>query len=118
MLKIDQALVITTPQDIALIDAHKAISMFEKLAVPITGLVENMAYHSCSNCGHLENPFGFGGTDTLSVQRKVQVLERIPLNAKIREQADEGYPIAFDKKSHVAKLYKKIAQEIIEKTSL
>lgn len=86
-------IVVSTPQAIALLDAHKGLSMFEKLKVPIIGLVENMAHFQCGVCGHLEDIFGQEQIETFSVQRKVPIIARVPLNRRIREASDEGRPV-------------------------
>jgi ATP-binding protein involved in chromosome partitioning len=90
------AVIVTTPQDVALIDAHKALSMFEKLGVPVLGLVENMAHYVCSNCGHAEHVFGDGGGERMAAERKLRVLAKIPLARVVRERADAGAPVALD----------------------
>jgi len=86
------AVIVTTPQDIALIDARKGLKMFEKVGVPILGIVENMAVHVCSNCGHVEHIFGAGGGQRMAEQYDVKLLGELPLDAKIREEADGGKP--------------------------
>lgn len=86
------AVIVTTPQDIALLDAKKALKMFEKVEVPVLGVVENMAIHVCSNCGHAEHIFGSGGGEAMSQQYGVPLLGSLPLDIKIREQADGGRP--------------------------
>jgi ATP-binding protein involved in chromosome partitioning len=88
------ALIVTTPQDVALLDAHKALTMFEKLDVPVLGLVENMAMHVCSACGHSEPIFGEGGADRMAAARRVPVLARIPLAVAVRLGGDQGKPVA------------------------
>lgn len=87
------AVVVTTPQDVALIDVTKAISMFTRVKVPIFGVVENMSLHICSSCGHQDNIFGVGGGDTLALQHGVQLLGSLPLQRNIRELGDIGKPI-------------------------
>jgi ATP-binding protein involved in chromosome partitioning len=105
------AIVVTTPQDIALIDARKGFKMFEKVGVPILGLVENMATHVCSKCGHEEHIFGAGGAEKMSKDYGVEVLGALPLDINIREQADSGRPtVVADPESAVAKTYKRIAR--------
>ena len=86
------ALIVTTPQDIALADARKGLAMFEKVAVPVLGIVENMSLHVCSNCGHIEHIFGAGGGQRLAAECGVQLLGALPLDARIREEADGGVP--------------------------
>jgi ATP-binding protein involved in chromosome partitioning len=86
------AVIVTTPQDIALADARKGLKMFEKVAVPVLGVVENMSVHICSNCGHTEHIFGAGGGARLAEQYGVKLLGELPLDARIREEADGGRP--------------------------
>lgn len=104
------AIVVTTPQDIALLDAKKGLRMFQKVNVPILGIVENMALFRCPECGHLEHIFGAGGADRMSKQYQVPVLGSLPLETKIREQADSGLPtVAAEPESDTAAIYRKIA---------
>ena len=86
------AVIVTTPQDIALADARKGLKMFEKVAVPVLGIVENMSVHVCSNCGHTEHIFGAGGGARMAQQYGVRLLGELPLDAHIREEADGGRP--------------------------
>lgn len=86
------AIIVTTPQDIALADARKGLTMFEKVAVPVLGIVENMSIHVCSNCGHAEHIFGSGGGARMAAQYGVKLLGELPLDAHIREEADGGRP--------------------------
>jgi ATP-binding protein involved in chromosome partitioning len=86
------AIIVTTPQDIALADARKGLKMFEKVAVPVLGIVENMSIHVCSNCGHAEHIFGAGGGARMAEQYGVKLLGELPLDAHIREEADSGRP--------------------------
>ncbi len=86
------AIIVTTPQDIALADARKGLAMFEKVAVPVLGVVENMSLHVCTNCGHVEHIFGSGGGQLMADQYEVQLLGELPLDAHIREEADSGRP--------------------------
>ena len=87
------AVIVTTPQDIALSDARKGIEMFNKVGVPVLGVVENMSMHTCSNCGHAEAIFGSGGGERLAQDYGVDVIGRLPLDIKIREQTDLGVPV-------------------------
>lgn len=93
-LPITGAIIVTTPQDVALVDAHKAISMFEKLNVPVLGAVENMAWFTCSNCGQQEHIFGHDGFEVFLQERQLKLLARIPLSRQLRTQSDEGRPVA------------------------
>lgn len=86
------AVIVTTPQDIALADARKGLKMFEKVSVPVLGIVENMSVHICSNCGHAEHIFGAGGGERMAEEYGVRLLGELPLDAHIREEADGGRP--------------------------
>jgi ATP-binding protein involved in chromosome partitioning len=110
------AVIVTTPQDIALIDARKGLKMFEKVNVPILGIVENMSTHVCSNCGHEEPVFGAGGGERMAQQSGVTLLGSLPLDIKIREQADSGRPtVVAEPDSQIARVYKEIARRIAVK---
>jgi len=87
------AVIVTTPQEIATLDARKALKMFEKVHVPVLGIVENMAVHVCSNCGHAEHLFGQGGGQAMAAQYGVPLLGSLPLDLRIREQGDAGTPV-------------------------
>jgi ATP-binding protein involved in chromosome partitioning len=107
------AIIVTTPQDIALIDARKGLKMFEKVGVPIVGIVENMSIHICSNCGHAEHIFGEGGAERMCRDYKVPFLGSLPLDIRIREQADSGRPtVIADPDGPVATAYKAIARKV------
>ena len=107
------AVIVTTPQDIALLDAKKGIKMFEKVGVPILGIVENMAVHVCSQCGHAEHIFGEGGGRKLAEQYGADYLGALPLDIKIRLQADGGKPtVIADPDSEVAGIYKAVARQV------
>ena len=107
------AVIVTTPQDIALIDARKGLKMFEKVGVPILGLVENMSTHVCTNCGHEEHIFGEGGAAKMSRDYNVDVLGSLPLDIKIREHADSGKPtVVAEPDSRSAQIYKEIARKV------
>src|SRR5918911_907126 len=106
------AIIVTTPQDIALIDARKGLKMFEKVGVPIIGIVENMSIHICSNCGHAEHIFGEGGAQRMCGEYKVPFLGALPLDIKIREQVDSGRPtVVADPDGKVTAIYKEIARK-------
>ncbi len=106
------ALIVTTPQDIALLDARKGLKMFEKVGVPIVGIVENMSIHVCSNCGHAEHIFGSGGAERMCKEYDVPFLGSLPLDIRIREQADSGRPtVVADPDGKVAQIYKEIARK-------
>ena len=107
------AVIVTTPQDIALIDARKGLKMFEKVGVPIVGIVENMSIHICSNCGHAEHIFGEGGAARMCKDYNVPFLGSLPLDIRIREQADSGHPsVIADPDGPVAQAYKAIARKV------
>jgi len=106
------AIIVTTPQDIALLDARKGLKMFEKVGIPILGIVENMSTHICSHCGHEEPIFGTGGGALMSKDYNVDLLGSLPLDINIRMQADSGKPtVIADPDSKIASIYKKIARE-------
>jgi ATP-binding protein involved in chromosome partitioning len=107
------AVIVTTPQDIALLDAKKGIKMFEKVGVPILGIVENMAVHVCTNCGHIEHIFGADGGKKMAADYKMDYLGALPLNMQIRVQADSGMPtVVADPDGDVAALYKAVARQV------
>ena len=107
------AVIVTTPQDIALLDARKGIKMFEKVGVPILGIVENMAVHVCSNCGHVEHIFGADGGKKMAADYGMDYLGALPLNMQIRVQADGGQPtVVAEPDGEIAALYKAIARQV------
>jgi len=107
------AVIVTTPQDIALIDARKGLKMFEKVGVPIVGVVENMSIHVCSNCGHAEHIFGEGGAARMCADYNVPFLGSLPLDIRIREQADSGRPtVVAEPDSKAAEIYRDIARKV------
>jgi len=110
------AVIVTTPQDIALIDAQRALKMFEKVGVPILGIVENMAVHVCSNCGHAEHIFGADGGQRMAAQYEVDYLGALPLTMGIRVQTDSGRPtVVSDPDGEVATIYKAVARQVAVK---
>lgn len=112
------AVIVTTPQDIALLDARKAVEMFNKVSIPVLGIVENMAVHRCSQCGHEEHIFGEGGGQQIASECGVDVLGSLPLSLEIREQTDAGTPpVIADSDSVTAQHYQKIATQIKAKLS-
>ncbi|MEN3278479.1 MAG: ATP-binding protein involved in chromosome partitioning [Massilia sp.] len=112
------AVIVTTPQDIALLDARKGLKMFEKVGIPIIGVVENMSTHICSNCGHTEAIFGQGGGEKMCKDFGVDFLGALPLTMAIREQADSGRPtVVADPDGPVASVYKEIARKVAVKVA-
>ena len=110
------AVIVTTPQDIALLDAKKGIKMFEKVGVPILGIVENMAVHVCTNCGHAEHIFGEGGGKKMAADYQMDYLGALPLDMQIRLQADSGTPtVVADPDGEVAQIYKQVARTVAVK---
>ncbi|PLK48680.1 iron-sulfur cluster carrier protein ApbC [Uliginosibacterium sp. TH139] len=107
------AVIVTTPQDIALLDARKGLKMFEKVGIPILGIVENMSIHVCSNCGHAEHIFGAGGGEAMCADYEVPFLGALPLDIKIRSQTDAGSPtVAAEPESAIADAYRTIARKV------
>jgi ATP-binding protein involved in chromosome partitioning len=110
------AVIVTTPQDIALIDARKGLKMFEKVGVPILGVLENMAVHVCTSCGHAEHIFGADGGKKMAAEYGVDYLGALPLNLSIRENADAGRPtVVNDPDGEVAAIYKTVARQVAVK---
>jgi ATP-binding protein involved in chromosome partitioning len=105
------AIIVTTPQDIALIDARKGLKMFEKVGIPILGIVENMSFHICSKCGHESHIFGSGGGQKMSKDYGAELLGQLPLDEAIQQQADSGRPtVVSDPDGKVAEIYRSIAR--------
>jgi ATP-binding protein involved in chromosome partitioning len=105
------AVIVTTPQDIALIDARKGLKMFEKVGIPILGVVENMSFHLCPKCGHESHIFGSGGAERMSRDYGTELLGQLPLDEAIRSQADSGKPtVVSDPDGKVAEIYRRIAR--------
>ncbi len=105
------AVIVTTPQDIALIDARKGLKMFEKVGIPILGVVENMSFHICPKCGHESHIFGSGGAERMSREYGTELLGQLPLDEAIRQQADSGKPtVVSDPDGKVAEIYRRIAR--------
>jgi ATP-binding protein involved in chromosome partitioning len=112
------AVIVTTPQDIALLDARKGLKMFEKVGIPILGVVENMSTHICSNCGHVEAIFGEGGGQKMCEDFHVDFLGKLPLQLSIREQTDSGTPtVVAEPDGAVAAIYKEIARKVAVKVA-
>lgn len=112
------SVIVTTPQDIALLDARKGLKMFEKVGIPILGIVENMSIHICSNCHHAEPIFGVGGGEKMCQEYGVDFLGALPLAMPIREQTDAGKPtVVADPDGDIAKIYKTIARKVAVKVA-
>ena len=110
------AVIVTTPQDIALLDARKGLKMFEKVGVPILGIVENMSMHICSKCGHTEHIFGTGGGEKMCADYNVELLGALPLDIRIREHSDAGRPsIVAEPNGAIADAYRMIARRVAAK---
>jgi ATP-binding protein involved in chromosome partitioning len=113
------AIIVTTPQDIALLDARKGLKMFEKVGVPILGIVENMAVYHCPSCGHTEHIFGADGGKKMAAEYGVDYLGALPLTLGIREQADSGRPtVVADPDSEISATYKAVARQVAVKIAL
>lgn len=112
------AVIVTTPQDIALLDARKGVAMFDKVGVPILGLVENMAVHVCEKCGHAEHIFGEDGGKRYAAEKGIDYLGALPLTMKIRQQADSGQPtVVAEPDGEVAAIYKAVARQVALKVA-
>jgi ATP-binding protein involved in chromosome partitioning len=118
-IPVSGAIIVTTPQDIALIDAQRGLGMFEKVNVPVLGIVENMSIHICSNCGHEEAIFGEGGGVAMAERNRVDFLGSLPLDITIRQFADCGRPtVAADPDGRPAQIYREIARKAAAKLAL
>lgn len=113
-LPVHAAIVVTTPQTVALHDAHKALTMFRKLELPVAGIIENMSLHTCSSCGHTEDLFGTGGGDLLAAEYDVPVLARIPILRSVREGGDTGRPVATNQKHAAFGYFQQAAENIVK----
>ncbi|MCX7089664.1 MAG: iron-sulfur cluster carrier protein ApbC [Methylococcales bacterium] len=118
-IPVSGAVVVTTPQDIALIDAQRGLGMFEKVSIPVLGVIENMSMHICSHCGHAEAIFGEGGGAAMSAKNKVELLGSLPLDMRIRQNADSGRPtVVADPDGKAAEIYRTIARKMAAKLAL
>ena len=118
-IPVSGAIIVTTPQDIALLDARKGLKMFEKVEVPVLGVVENMSIHICSNCGHEEPIFGEGGAKRLADESSVELLGQLPLDIRIREQSDGGEPtVVAMPDSRISEIYREIARKAAGKLAV
>ena len=114
-VKIDGAVIVSTPQDIALIDARRALTMFRKINIPVLGIIENMSQFSCTHCGHVTEIFSHGGAQQEARKLNIPFLGEIPLNLSIRQQSDAGKPItASEPDSKISEIYQNIAQKVID----
>jgi len=114
-IHLDSAIIVTTPQDVALIDVERGLKLFVDSKTPVAGVVENMAMHICSECGHVEHIFGESGGKTLSEKFGVELLASIPLEKQIRITSDSGKPIVLSDPDHIiSKTYKDIAQKLVD----
>ena len=112
---VNGAVIVTTPQDIALLDARKGIEMFRKVEVPVIGIVENMSTHICSNCGHEEAIFGTGGGAAIAQDYETTLLAQLPLSMAIREQMDSGEPtVVADPEGDVSQLFRQMARQVVD----
>nr|WP_086940785.1 iron-sulfur cluster carrier protein ApbC [Thaumasiovibrio occultus] len=113
-IPVTSAVVVTTPQDLALADVRKGVAMFEKVGVPVSGIVENMSYHQCSQCGHEETIFGCGGAAKLAQEAGLTLLAQLPLHIQIREHLDAGLPtVMADPHGDIAQRYCQMAERIV-----
>jgi ATP-binding protein involved in chromosome partitioning len=118
-IPVSGSVIVTTPQDIALLDAQRALKMFEKVSVPVLGIIENMSVHICSNCGHAESIFGTGGGEKMAEKYGVILLGSLPLDIAIREQADSGHPtVVAAPQSLSAQMYRDIARKLAGQLAL
>lgn len=118
-IPVSGAIIVTTPQDIALIDAKKGLAMFEKVNIPILGIIENMSMHICSSCGHAEAIFGHGGGENMASDSGTEFLGALPLEINIRTDVDEGTPtVVKDPQGKTAEIYKEIARKLAASLSI
>ena len=118
-IPVSGALIVTTPQDVALLDARKGLRMFEKVKIPVLGIIENMSLYTCPSCGHQAPIFGTGGGQAMAKQYGINLLGELPLATEIREQSDRGVPIVIAQPdSKIAQSYRKIAQTVAARLSL
>ena len=118
-IPVSGSILVTTPQDIALLDAQRGLSMFRKVGIPVLGLVENMSVHVCSHCGHIEPLFGRGGGERMAEGQDIELLAQMPLDLGIREQADLGVPMVLAHPEHpAADLYRSLALKVAARLAL
>ncbi|SFX51250.1 iron-sulfur cluster carrier protein ApbC [Marinospirillum alkaliphilum] len=115
-VKVSGAVIVTTPQDIALLDAKRGIEMFRQVKIPVLGVVENMSLHTCSQCGHSEPIFGEGGGERIAQEYQTELLGQLPLSLHIRQQMDQGHPVVLSEpQGQVAAVFAAIAQQVRDK---
>jgi ATP-binding protein involved in chromosome partitioning len=118
-IPVSGAVIVSTPQDIALLDAQRGLTMFRKVGIPVLGIIENMSIHICSNCGHQEHLFGAGGGSRMAEQYQTELLGSLPLDMQIREQADSGKPLVLAQPEHpAATLYRDLAVRVAGRLAL
>jgi ATP-binding protein involved in chromosome partitioning len=118
-VQVSGAVIVTTPQDVAVLDARKGIEMFLKVDVPILGIIENMSRHICSHCGHEETIFGSGGGDSLASDYGVEVLVSLPLDLAVSRRTDDGNPLVASEPDHpISLLYLQLAARLVEKVAM
>ena len=117
-MPITATIVVTTPQDIALIDVGKSINMFNKLGIPCLGVVENMSSHTCINCGHKSAIFGTGASDKLKSEFNLELLANLPLDISICQASDQGIPLSSQAKTPLADIYTSLAQNVMQQLAL
>jgi len=116
---VNGVVLVTTPQDIALIDAKKGADMFAKVGIPVLGIVQNMSVYCCPNCGHQEKIFGDDGAHKLAEEMSLPILADIPLHIRVRQAADDGYPIVLSEPNHPASLcYMQLADTVLKRVPL
>lgn len=117
-MPITATVAITTPQDIALIDVGKSISMFDKLGIPCLGIVENMSTHTCPNCGHESDIFGSGASSRLKEQFNLELLAKLPLNISICKSSDQGTPLSATDGDPITEIYTNLAKKVVKQLAL
>lgn len=117
-LKVNGAIVVSTPQDIALLDARRGIEMFTKVNVPILGLVQNMSSFTCTKCGNVDHVFGKSGVERLAKEYKCDILCDVPLNVNIQLKSDSGDPICLDKQNPLSQIFKEMGKNLLNKLNL
>lgn len=118
-IPVSGAVIVTTPQDIALLDAQRGLRMFEQVSVAVLGIVENMSIHICSNCGHAEHIFGAGGGEKMARKYGTELLGSLPLDVSIRENADSGHPsVIADPEGQPARIYREVARKLAARLAL